>query len=170
MRARPPAFVLLAAVLAAACGGSEPSTDADGPAAPAVTTTPPLQGPVPAEEAPVVTIPDGEPPPTLQVEDLRIGTGAEAVPGATLAVQYVGVSWSTGEEFDTSWDDRQPIVFTLGEGRVIPGWEQGLAGMRVGGRREIVIPPDLAYGAAGRPPVIGPNETLVFVVDLVAAE
>ncbi|MDP9294380.1 MAG: FKBP-type peptidyl-prolyl cis-trans isomerase, partial [Actinomycetota bacterium] len=82
-------------------------------------------------------------------------------------VQYVGVSFSTGEQFDASWDAGQPFSFPLGTGQVIPGWDKGVAGMRVGGRRKLTIPPDQAYGTAGSPPSIGPNETLVFVIDMV---
>jgi peptidylprolyl isomerase len=100
-------------------------------------------------------------------EDLVIGDGAEATPGDLLSVQYVGVRWSDGGEFDASWERGQPLEFELGAGRVIPGWEQGVEGMRVGGRRVITIPPELAYGDRGAGGVIGPDETLVFVVDLV---
>jgi peptidylprolyl isomerase len=82
-------------------------------------------------------------------------------------VHYVGVSWSSGEQFDASWDRADTFKFTLGKGKVIPGWDEGLAGMRVGGRRRLTIPPDLAYGQRGAGGVIGPGETLVFVVDLV---
>jgi peptidylprolyl isomerase len=94
------------------------------------------------------------------------GNGETAESGDRVTVDYVGVSWSTGEQFDSSWDSGRPFPFRLGAGDVIPGWDQGVSGMRVGGRRQLVIPPDLAYGPQGRPPVIGPNETLVFVVDL----
>jgi peptidylprolyl isomerase len=85
-------------------------------------------------------------------------------------VQYVGVSFKTGEQFDASWDRGEPFVFQLGAGQVIPGWDQGIQGMKVGGRRRLVIPPDMAYGSRGSPPSIGPNETLVFVVDLLAVQ
>ena len=117
---------------------------------------------------PTVTVPAGEAPPdALGVEDLAIGSGAEASAGQAVDVHYVGVAWSTGGTFDASWDRGEPLSFTLGVGQVIPGWDQGVAGMRVGGRRRLTIPPSLAYGAAGAGGVIGPNETLVFVVDLV---
>jgi peptidylprolyl isomerase len=108
----------------------------------------------------------GEPPTELVSEDLVPGEGEEAVAGTTVTVHYVGVNWSDGTEFDASWDRGQPFSFELGAGRVIPGWEQGVEGMRVGGRRTLTIPPDLAYGERGAGGVIGPNETLVFVVDL----
>ena len=118
---------------------------------------------------PDVTIPDGLPPSTLEVEDLTVGDGKEAVPGSNVSVQYVGVSYSTRRQFDASWDRGRPFSFRLGAGQVIRGWDEGVAGMRVGGRRRLVIPPDLAYGSRGAGGAIGPNETLVFVVDLLEA-
>jgi peptidylprolyl isomerase len=117
---------------------------------------------------PTVTVPSGPAPTTLQKQDLIAGTGAAAVAGKKVSVQYVGVSYATGKQFDASWDRGQPFQFVLGEGDVIKGWDQGVPGMKVGGRRQLVIPPDLAYGPAGAPPAIGPNETLVFVVDLLS--
>jgi peptidylprolyl isomerase len=117
---------------------------------------------------PDVTIPDGPPPAGLQIEDLVVGDGPEATPGKAVDVHYVGVSWSTGRQFDASWDRRDSFGFTLGGGQVIAGWDQGVAGMRLGGRRRLTIPPELGYGAQGAGGVIKPNETLVFVVDLVA--
>ncbi|MFO0748344.1 MAG: FKBP-type peptidyl-prolyl cis-trans isomerase [Myxococcota bacterium] len=119
---------------------------------------------------PTVTIPTTPAPTTLVTEDLAVGTGAEAVAGKTVSVQYVGVSWSTGKQFDASWDRGQPFSFPLGKGQVIKGWDQGVAGMKVGGRRKLVIPPDLGYGAHGAGGVIKPNETLVFVVDLLGVK
>ena len=115
---------------------------------------------------PTVTIPDTAPPTELQVVDDTVGDGAEATPGSTVSVHYVGVSWSTGRQFDASWDRMEPFRFGLGQGQVIQGWDQGVAGMKVGGRRTLTIPPELGYGARGAGGVIGPNETLVFVVDL----
>lgn len=114
---------------------------------------------------PEVPKPVGEPPARLVKRDIVKGKGAAARAGDQVTVQYVGVSHSTGEQFDASWDTGQPFPFELGAGQVIAGWDEGVAGMRVGGRRELVIPPDKAYGPAGQGP-IGPNETLVFVVDL----
>ncbi len=116
---------------------------------------------------PDVAVPGGEPPTELQIDDLEVGTGPEATRGANVEVHYVGVSWSTGTQFDASWDRRNTFSFRLGGGQVIPGWDQGVAGMRVGGRRRLTIPPALGYGTQGAGGVIKPNETLVFVVDLV---
>jgi peptidylprolyl isomerase len=115
---------------------------------------------------PVVEIP-AEPAPTeLVIEDLEVGTGAEAVAGNSVNVHYVGVSWSTGQEFDSSWDRGEHFAFPLGAGHVIKGWDQGVQGMKVGGRRRLTIPPAMGYGSQGAGGVIAPNETLVFVVDL----
>ncbi|MGH9282213.1 MAG: FKBP-type peptidyl-prolyl cis-trans isomerase [Acidimicrobiales bacterium] len=116
---------------------------------------------------PDVPIPDGPPPDQLHTEDLEVGGGPEATAGQQVEVHYVGVSWSNGRQFDASWDCGEPFAFELGAGQVIEGWDEGVAGMKVGGRRRLVIPPAKAYGPQGSPPAIGPNETLVFVVDLV---
>jgi peptidylprolyl isomerase len=110
---------------------------------------------------------DGPPPADLVVEDLLPGDGAVATPGQTVEVHYVGVAHSTGEEFDASWNRGATFRFPLGAGRVIAGWDRGVAGMKVGGRRKLVIPPHLGYGDRGAGGVIKPGETLVFVVDLV---
>jgi peptidylprolyl isomerase len=115
---------------------------------------------------PDVTVPKGAPPKKLVVREIEEGSGEEAVAGDEVTVQYVGVDYKDGKEFDSSWSRDEPFTFTLGEGQVIPGWDQGVAGMKVGGRRELIIPPELAYGKTGQPPTIGPNETLVFVIDL----
>jgi peptidylprolyl isomerase len=120
-----------------------------------------------AAEKPTVDVPADTPPSyQLEVEDLVAGEGEEAVAGRVVEVHYVGVSWSTGEQFDASWDRGEAFKFGLGKGQVIAGWDQGVAGMRVGGRRRITIPPMLGYGKRGAGGVIGPDETLVFVVDL----
>jgi peptidylprolyl isomerase len=115
---------------------------------------------------PEVPVPEGDPPAELEIDDVVEGDGPTAKAGDTVRVQYVGVNYSTGQEFDASWDTGQPFEFELGAGAVIPGWDQGVEGMKVGGRRELIIPPDLGYGAQGQPPDIPPNETLVFVIDL----
>jgi len=124
----------------------------------------------PKKTKPKVKVPSGPPPKKLEVKDLEKGSGATAKAGDAVTVNYVGVNYKTGKEFDASWDRGEPFTFTLGSGEVIPGWDQGVEGMKLGGRRELIIPPALGYGAAGAPPAIPPNETLVFVVDLEAIE
>jgi peptidylprolyl isomerase len=115
---------------------------------------------------PDVTIPDEQPPTELVIEDLTVGDGDIAASGQQVTVHYVGVSWSTGEQFDASWDRMEPFAFGLGQSQVIAGWDEGVQGMKIGGRRRLTIPPAMGYGAAGAGGVIAPNETLVFVVDL----
>ena len=115
---------------------------------------------------PDVAIPDEPPPGDLVVEDLVVGDGDEARPGQQVSVHYVGVAWSSGSEFDASWDRGEPFEFDLGKGQVIAGWDQGVVGMRIGGRRRLSIPPHLGYGSRGAGGVIKGGETLVFVVDL----
>ena len=120
-----------------------------------------------AVEKPHVYVPAGEAPPAdLVIEDVEVGDGPEATDGQQVEVHYVGVSWRTRQQFDASWDRGSTFSFDLGQGRVIKGWDQGVAGMKVGGRRRLVIPPKLAYGKQGAGRAIGPDETLVFVVDL----
>ena len=119
-----------------------------------------------APKRPDVDPVDGPPPTELVVEDITVGDGASASAGDTVDVHYVGVAHSSGEEFDSSWKRNAPFRFPLGGGRVIAGWDQGVAGMKVGGRRRLVIPPHLAYGDRGAGGVIRPGETLIFVVDL----
>ena len=115
---------------------------------------------------PDVTVPETTPPTELVVVDDVEGDGDEAVAGQQVTVHYVGVSWSTGEEFDASWNRMEPFRFPLGQGHVIRGWDEGVQGMKVGGRRTLHIPPEMGYGAQGAGGVIAPNETLIFVVDL----
>ncbi|HWD74062.1 MAG TPA: FKBP-type peptidyl-prolyl cis-trans isomerase [Solirubrobacteraceae bacterium] len=121
-----------------------------------------------AREKPHVEVQSDQPPSyQLEIEDIETGDGDEAAAGQIAEVHYVGVSWKTGAQFDASWDRGQTFKFALGKGQVIAGWDQGVQGMRVGGRRRITIPPMLAYGKRGAGGVIGPDETLVFVVDLI---
>ncbi|GAA2099576.1 FKBP-type peptidyl-prolyl cis-trans isomerase [Kitasatospora saccharophila] len=115
---------------------------------------------------PEIDFPGGDAPSELQIRDIVVGDGAEAKAGATVEVHYVGVTFASGEEFDASWNRGQTFKFPLGKGRVIKGWDQGVEGMRVGGRRELVIPPALAYGNQSPSPLIPAGSTLIFVVDL----
>jgi peptidylprolyl isomerase len=170
-RLLPLLLALLAAIALGACGSDDDST----PAANTKQETTEQPSPAQLEEAlkntavrPHIPKPAGSPPRTLVKEDLVRGKGPRAKAGDTLTVNYVGVTFSTGDEFDASWDRGQPFQLVLGRGDVIPGWDKGLVGMRKGGRRILTIPPELAYGRTGSPPLIGPNETLVFVVDLIA--
>ena len=118
-------------------------------------------------DKPEIDFPDTPPPTDLEVTDVATGDGDEAVAGKTVKVHYVGVAHSTGEEFDASYTRGEPLSFRLGSGQVISGWDQGVQGMKVGGRRKLVIPPDLGYGDRGAGGAIKPGETLIFVVDLV---
>jgi peptidylprolyl isomerase len=143
--------VIIAAVLIAQGSGDDGSEE-------------PVEG-----EKPTVEVPEGPPPEELEIEDLEEGEGAEAQEGDALEVDYVGVLYDTGDEFDNSYDPgKMPIPVTLGQGGVIPGFEQGLEGMKVGGQRQIIIPPDLGYGPEGQPPDIPPDSTLIFVVELLS--
>ncbi len=121
-------------------------------------------------DKPTVDVPAGPAPTELLLDDLTGGSGPEAARGKRVAVHYVGVAHSTGAEFDNSYDRGQPLVFNLGAGQVIQGWDDGIVGMKVGGRRRITIPPQLGYGARGAGGVIKPNETLIFVCDLVGVQ
>ena len=172
MTRAPTLLACLALALSALACGDEPEQEA---AAPVASATPP---PAPAGKVdagsiskdldvkPLVGRPEGAPPAELQTTDIVKGKGRAAKQGDTVTVQYVGNSWSTGAQFDASWDRGEPFEFPLGAGQVIPGWDQGVAGMKPGGRRLLVIPPELAYGAQSPSPDIAPNETLIFVVDL----
>jgi peptidylprolyl isomerase len=119
-----------------------------------------------SSQKPDVVVPAGNPPADLVMEDVTVGTGAEAKSGANVEVHYVGVAWSTRKEFDASWNRGDTFEFRLGAGQVIAGWDQGVAGMKVGGRRILTIPPHMGYGAQGAGGVIKGGETLIFVVDL----
>jgi peptidylprolyl isomerase len=184
------AAVAATSLVLAACGGSNETADipdGSGQTTPTTTTEttteaaakPPEFAKPTAEvqriadavgeatkKRPKITKPKGDPPKELTVVDIVEGTGAAAADGETLTVDYAGTSWSTGKEFDASWKTGQPFPVTLGQGQVIQGWEQGLVGMKKGGRRLLVIPPDLGYGETGSGADIKPNETLLFVVDL----
>lgn len=116
---------------------------------------------------PEIDFPESAPPQDLLIEDIWEGDGAQAKPGDVVSAHYVGVAHSTGEQFDASWDRGAPLDFPVGRGRVIAGWDQGIPGMRVGGRRKLTIPAHLAYGEQGAGNVIKPGECLIFVVDLV---
>lgn len=118
-------------------------------------------------DKPTITIPEGDAPTSLQIDDETIGEGAEATKGSRVVVHYAGVAWSSGKEFDASWNRGDTFDFRLGGGEVIQGWDEGVAGMRVGGRRRLTIPPEMGYGSRGAGGVIKGGETLVFVVDLV---
>jgi peptidylprolyl isomerase len=164
-------IISLCAVLAlavAGCGGSDDnssSTQASGEAA-----TEQSGGDTNLNAKPKVTVPDGPAPKKLEETEIVEGDGAEAKAGDEVTVQYVGVGYDSKEEFDSSWSRNEPFPFPLGAGKVIKGWDQGIVGMKVGGRRELIIPANLAYGPAGYPPAIGPNEPLIFVVDLLAVK
>jgi peptidylprolyl isomerase len=163
---------LFLSVFAVACG-DDGEDEASAPPASTATEAPAAGEVDPSAiskdltEKPAVEQPSGEPPSELQTTDIVKGKGKAAKAGDIVSVQYVGNSWSTGAQFDASWDrGGEPFQFPLGAGQVIPGWDQGVEGMKRGGRRLLVIPPDLAYGAQSPSPDIGPNETLIFVVDL----
>jgi peptidylprolyl isomerase len=157
------------ALAVAGCGSSSDSSSSTQSTAESSTPAK-SESSTDLNKKPKVTVPKGAPPKKLEEKELVEGTGPEAKSGDEVTVQYVGVNYKTGKEFDASWDRGEPFSFTLGASQVIPGWDQGVAGMKVGGRRELIIPPELGYGSAGAPPAIPPNETLIFVVDLLAAK
>jgi FKBP-type peptidyl-prolyl cis-trans isomerase len=166
----------LALVFAAgvtACGSSSKAPGVEqapsgGATQASIPTTP--KPPPALSKKPVVTVPKTAPPTKLVTKDLVQGTGQPASQGKTVTVNYVGVLYKNGKEFDSSWSRNQPFTTALSPGSVISGWVQGLNGMKVGGRRELIIPPSLGYGKAGSPPTIPPNSTLVFVVDLLSVQ
>lgn len=174
MRLPPLALMLtLLALVVGGCGsddddsGSSGSSTQSAETTPAQTETAPAADPKDTSVKPVIDKPSGSPPRKLVVEDIVKGKGKAAQEGDTVSMQYVGVSFSNGEQFDASWDRGQPFSFQLGSGQVIGGWDKGIVGMKQGGRRKLTIPPELGYGAGGTPDgSIAPNETLVFVVDL----
>ncbi len=170
--------LLLAGLAIAGCGSSGGSSTitignenkADNKlitAGDAAVPTTPKTGPLATK--PTVEAGKGPAPTKLETKDLVVGTGAEAKSGSSVYVNYVGVLWKTGKEFDSSWKRNEPFQFTLGAGQVIKGWDKGVVGMKVGGRRELRIPSEEAYKKAGSPPTIPGNEALIFVVDLLKA-
>jgi peptidylprolyl isomerase len=167
-RIRLPALFVAAAIAVAGCGGGGKSTNADIPAGPAPSAPPPPKASTNLKDTkskPTIAKPSGQPPKKLVVRDIVKGKGRAAKKGDQLSMQYVGVTFADGQEFDSSWDSGSPFMFQLGKGKVIKGWDQGLVGIKPGGRRELLIPAKLAYGAQGQPPSIPPNAALVFVVD-----
>ena len=163
MKARLLILLLAAAVAIAGCGGGDDSSSTSTTSGGSKQST---TANAPKRSKPKVVVPKGPTPKQLVVKDLIKGTGATAKAGDQVVVQYVGVDYESGKQFDASWDRGQPFPFQLGAGQVIPGWDKGVAGMKVGGRRELIIPPNQAYGPQGQPPAIGPNETLIFMIDL----
>ena len=150
------AIIAVAITSLSACGGKDKVADTASTGLPAVTAN--------ASEAPTITAPTGAAPTTLQTKDIIVGTGAEVMATSTLTVQYTLMTWSDGKIIESSWTGGQPATFPLSG--VIAGWQQGLPGAKVGGRRLLVIPADLGYGPNGSGP-IGPNATLIFVVDII---
>ena len=178
-----PSLLITSALALAACGDDEAKTDPSTAApsggtpaatAPSETETTPAEpeggDPKDLEKKPRVDIPKGDPPDKLETEDIVKGKGKAAKKGDNVEMQYVGVLYADGSQFDASWDSGQPFPFELGAGNVIKGWDEGIEGMKVGGRRKLIIPPDLAYGPQGQPPSIPADATLVFVVDLLKVE
>ena len=182
-----PPMLIMAATGLAACGSSTapgvqlaPSKGATAPTLTSAPTTPTTPTPTtsattpappsPLSKKPAVVVPKGAAPHVLVIKDLIVGTGPAATPGKTITVNYVGALFNNGKIFDASWQHHQTFTTPLSSGSVIPGWVQGLTGMKEGGRRVLIIPPSLGYGATGSPPKIPPNATLVFVVDLLAVQ
>jgi peptidylprolyl isomerase len=171
-------LIAVVAVFAlAACGGDDDSSDSDGSGSADTATQETQTSPAQAEEElkdtskrPVIPKPTGSPPRRLIKEDIVKGRGPGAKPGDVVVVNYVGMNFSNGQEFDASWNRGEPFPVQLGAGNVIPGWEKGLIGIKKGGRRKLTIPPELGYGTEGSPPAIPPNETLVFVIDVVSID
>jgi peptidylprolyl isomerase len=164
-------LLAVAAAGLAGCGGSSKAAGVElAPQAGSTEAAVPPTPKVPAALAkkPVVTVPTGPAPTKLVTKDLVVGTGQTVKAGQTVTVNYVGDLYKTGKEFDSSWKTGQPATFPLTAGGVIAGWVQGIPGMKVGGRRELIIPAALAYGKTGRPPTIPANSPLVFVVDLLS--
>jgi FKBP-type peptidyl-prolyl cis-trans isomerase len=165
-----PAGALSACGSSAQAPGIQPAPSG-GPTQAAVTTSTTSSSvttPAALAGKPIVKVPTAAPPKRLTTKDLVVGTGQSAQSGQTITVNYVGVLYKGGTEFDSSWKTNKPFSTPLSSSSVIPGWVEGIAGMKVGGRRELIIPPSLGYGKTGSPPTIPPNATLVFVVDLLS--
>jgi peptidylprolyl isomerase len=160
--------LIVCATALAACGSSAAPGIEQAPSAglTAAVLPPPLKIPADLKTQPAVPAETGPAPTSLTTHDLIVGTGAAATAGSTVTVNYVGALYKNGKIFDASWKRHQTFTTPLSAGSVIPGWVQGITGMKVGGRRVLIIPPSLGYGAKGQPPTIPPNATLVFVVDL----
>jgi FKBP-type peptidyl-prolyl cis-trans isomerase len=160
----------LSAVLVAACGSSKAPGIQLAPSAGATQASIPTTPKIPPaiSKKPTVTVPSGPAPKNLVIKDLITGTGATATAGQTVTVNYVGVLYKNGKQFDSSWSRNQPFTTALSASSVIQGWVKGIPGMKVGGRRELIVPPSLGYGKSGSPPTIPANSTLIFVVDLIS--
>jgi peptidylprolyl isomerase len=166
-------IVACLAIFATGCGSSSSSPSSSTEAETSATTKAKgeaKEAQPKGEPGPTVHVPKGPPPKQLVIKELKRGTGATAKAGDKVSVQYVGVLFSNGKTFDSSWSRGEPFSFTLGAHEVIAGWDKGVVGMKVGGRRELIIPPALAYGEEGVYPSIPPKSTLVFVVDLLEAK
>jgi peptidylprolyl isomerase len=156
------ALCLALAIAVTGCGGSSDSSSGSSGSSESANTD--------LSKKPIVVVPKGVSPKTFAYKDIVEGTGPAAKSGDKVTVQYVGVGFNTEKEFDSSWSRNEPFPFTLGGGEVIKGWDKGVEGMKVGGRRELLLPGNLAYGPAGNPPKIGPNESLIFIIDLLEVE
>jgi peptidylprolyl isomerase len=165
-------FLILIAVVAvlgaSACGDDDDDSGGQATQEQATETTPPEDALKDTTTKPVIPKPTGTPPRKLVKQDIVKGKGPAAKPGDTVTVNYTGVNFSNGQEFDSSWDSGATFPVQLGAGMVIEGWDKGLVGVRKGGRRMLTIPPEMGYGSEGYPPSIPPNETLVFVIDVVS--
>lgn len=182
------ALIVVTALAFVGCGSSSDSSNSSGEKSGASTAessgsstktgegseesaeSVPKASPNAKKTKPIVTVPKGISPKSFAIKEIEEGTGPEAKAGDKVTVQYVGVGFKTEKEFDSSWSRNEPFTFTLGAGEVIKGWDRGVQGMKVGGRREMLIPASLGYGATGSPPKIGPNEALIFTVDLLSVE
>lgn len=165
------AFCLALAIAVGGCGSSSDSSSGSTESGKSSESSEsPESSNTDLSKKPVVTVPKGVSPSKFAYKEIVEGTGPVAKSGDKVTVQYVGVGFDTEKEFDSSWSRNEPFSFTLGAGEVIKGWDKGVEGMKVGGRRELLLPGNLAYGPAGSPPKIGPNETLIFVIDLLEVE